>query len=96
MLKPDMRRSSDPTARAGLGASFALLAVVVAVELADGPRANLLGLLAAAPFLAAAFASWRDVCAVGGVASCRMHCLRSANGAALCKASPRWRKRASS
>jgi sigma-B regulation protein RsbU (phosphoserine phosphatase) len=63
-----MKRSSDPTARAGLGASFALLAVVVAVELADGPRANLLGLLAAAPFLAAAFSSWRDVCAVGGVA----------------------------
>jgi sigma-B regulation protein RsbU (phosphoserine phosphatase) len=69
MLNRGMKRSTDPTARAGLGASFALLAVLIAVELADGPQASFIGLLAAPPFLAAAFASWRDVLAVGGVAA---------------------------
>jgi hypothetical protein len=69
MLIREMKRQSDPTARAGLGVAFALLAIVIAVELADGTPANYIGLLAAAPFLAAAFASWRDVLAVGGVAA---------------------------
>jgi phosphoserine phosphatase RsbU/P len=69
MLNRGMKRSSDPSARAGLGAAFALLAVVISVELADGPDANYIGLLAPAPFVAAAFASWRDVLAVGGVAT---------------------------
>jgi phosphoserine phosphatase RsbU/P len=69
MLNRGMKRSTDPTARAGLGASFALLAVLIAVEMADGPQASFIGLLAAPPFLAAAFASWRDVLAVGGIAA---------------------------
>jgi phosphoserine phosphatase RsbU/P len=63
-----MTRQSTPEARAGLGAAFVLLCLVFAVEVADGPRADYLGLLAAAPFLAAAFASWREVLAVGVVA----------------------------
>jgi len=67
MLNRGMKRLPGPSARAGLGAAFALVAVVISVELADGPRPNFVGLLAAAPFLAAAFAPWRDVLAVGGV-----------------------------
>ena len=69
MLIRDMKRPPDPTARAGLGVAFGLLAIVIAVELADGAQANFIGLLVAAPFLAAAFASWRDVLVVGAVAA---------------------------
>jgi len=69
MLIRDMKRQHDPAARAGLGVAFGLLAIVTAVELADGGAAHYIGLLAAAPFLAAAFAPWRDVLAVGGVAT---------------------------
>jgi phosphoserine phosphatase RsbU/P len=68
MLNREMKRLPSPSARAGLGAALALVAVVTMVEVADGPRASFLGLLAAAPFLAAAFAAWRDVLMVGGVA----------------------------
>jgi hypothetical protein len=39
------------------------------VELADGTRANYIGLVVAAPFLSAVFAAWRVVLAVGGVAT---------------------------
>ena len=56
----------SPEARAGLGAAFVLLALIVALELADGEQPNYIGLLAAPTFLAAAFASWRSVLAVGG------------------------------
>jgi hypothetical protein len=59
------RRPLTPESRAGLGAAVVLLALVTAVEVADGPYAHYIGLFAAAPFLAAAFASWRDVLAVG-------------------------------
>jgi hypothetical protein len=62
------RRPLSSETRAGLGAAFVLIALVSAVELADGTRANFIGLLAAAPFLAAAFASWRQVLTVGAVA----------------------------
>src|SRR4051812_39293893 len=62
------RRPLSSETRAGLGAAFVLIALVSAVELADGSRANYIGLLAAAPFLAAAFASWRQVLIVGAVA----------------------------
>jgi serine phosphatase RsbU (regulator of sigma subunit) len=55
--------------RAGLGAAVALLAVVSAVELADGPTPHYIGLLAAAPFLAAALAPWREIVTVGAVAT---------------------------
>src|SRR5690242_14578785 len=69
MLIREMKRRSDPTARAGLALAFALLAIVIAIESADGPDANYIGLLAGAPFLAAAFARWREVLVVGGVAA---------------------------
>jgi hypothetical protein len=55
--------------RAGLGAAFVLIALVTVVELADGMTAHYIGLLAAAPFLAASFASWRQVLVVGVVAT---------------------------
>lgn len=64
-----MNRPLNPEARAGLGAAFVLLCLVTAIEVADGPAANYLGLMAAAPFLAAAFASWREVLAIGIVAT---------------------------
>jgi hypothetical protein len=46
-----------------------LLAVVSAVELADGREANFVGLLAAVPFLAAVFAFWQTVLLVGVLAA---------------------------
>lgn len=63
------RRPMSSESRAGLGAAVALLAVVSAVELADGPTPHYIGLLAAAPFLAAALAPWREVVSVGAVAT---------------------------
>ncbi|QGN46064.1 SpoIIE family protein phosphatase [Micromonospora sp. WMMC415] len=59
----------SPGSRAGLGAALGLLALVSAVELADGRVANYIALMVAAPFLAAALASWRVVLGVGGAAS---------------------------
>ncbi|HEX5541401.1 MAG TPA: PP2C family protein-serine/threonine phosphatase [Micromonospora sp.] len=58
-----------PGSRAGLGAALVLLAIVSAIELADGRDPNYVGLVAAAPFLAAAFASWQVVLAVGALAT---------------------------
>jgi phosphoserine phosphatase RsbU/P len=70
-IKPRLpgRRPLRAETRAGLGAAFVLLGLVTAVELADGPQAHFIGLLAAAPFLAAAFASWREVLTVGAAAT---------------------------
>jgi hypothetical protein len=62
------RRELSAETRAGLGASFVLLVLIAVVELADGSKANQVGLFAAVPFLAAAFASWREVLIVGAVA----------------------------
>jgi hypothetical protein len=59
------RRPMSQESRAGLGAALVLLAIVSLIELVDGRKANFLGLFAAAPFLAAAFASWRMVLGVG-------------------------------
>lgn len=59
------RRPLSPGSRAGVGAAAVLLAIVAVVELADGRQPNYLGLIAAAPFLAAVFASWRVVLGVG-------------------------------
>ncbi|RZU72548.1 stage II sporulation protein E [Micromonospora kangleipakensis] len=59
----------SPGSRAGLGAAFALLALVSAVELADGRPAHYVALMVAAPFLAAALASWRVVLGVGVLAT---------------------------
>jgi sigma-B regulation protein RsbU (phosphoserine phosphatase) len=63
------RRPLSSAARAGIGAAAVLLALVSVVEAADGRSPNYLGLIAAAPFLAAAFAGWRVVLAVGTVAT---------------------------
>jgi phosphoserine phosphatase RsbU/P len=63
------RRPLSPASRAGIGAAAVLLAIVAAVELADGPESNYLGLIAAAPFLTAVFATWRVVFGVGTVAT---------------------------
>jgi hypothetical protein len=64
-ILPTGRRPLSPGSRAGLGAAVVLLVVVSAVELADGPRANFVGMYAAVPFLAAVFAYWQTVLAVG-------------------------------
>lgn len=62
---PPGRRPLSSGSRAGLGAALVLLALVSAIEVADGSRADHIGLLVAALFLAAAFASWRVVLGVG-------------------------------
>ncbi|GIE96351.1 membrane protein [Paractinoplanes rishiriensis] len=64
-MLPAGRRPLSPGSRVGLGAALVLLAVVSAVELADGRGAHFVGLFAAVPFLAAAFAIWRTVLVVG-------------------------------
>jgi sigma-B regulation protein RsbU (phosphoserine phosphatase) len=58
-------RTIDPETRAGLGAAFVLLVLIAAIELADGPNPHFIGLFAAPPLLAAAFAGWRSVLGVG-------------------------------
>jgi serine phosphatase RsbU (regulator of sigma subunit) len=63
------RRPMSSESRAGLGAAVVLLAIVSAVELADGREPHYLGLLAAAPFLAAAFAAWPVVLGAGALAT---------------------------
>jgi hypothetical protein len=68
-ILPPGSRPLSPGSRAGLGAALVLLALVSAVEMADGARANYVGLLAAVPFLAAVFAFWPVVLAVGGLAT---------------------------
>ncbi|RIV38958.1 PP2C family protein-serine/threonine phosphatase [Micromonospora radicis] len=68
LLQPG-RSPLSPGSRAGLGAALVLLGIVSAVELADGRAANYVALMAAAPFLAAALASWRVVLGVGAAAS---------------------------
>lgn len=62
---PSGARPMRPGSRVGLGAAFVLLAIVSVVELADGPETNYIGLVVAAPFLAAAFATWRVVLVAG-------------------------------
>src|SRR3954471_21035461 len=66
---PPGRRPLSPASRAGLGAALVLLAVVSAVEVADGRHARFVGLLAAVPFLAAVFAFWQTVLVVGVLAT---------------------------
>jgi phosphoserine phosphatase RsbU/P len=63
------RRPMSPGSRAGLGAAFVLLAIVAVMEGADGSQPNYIGLIVAAPFLAAAFAPWRVVLAAGAVST---------------------------
>lgn len=59
----------SPGSRAGLGAALILLGLISALEMADGSGAHYLALTAAAPVLAAAFASWRVVLGVGVLAT---------------------------
>ena len=54
---------------AGLGSAVAVLVVVTGVELLEGPGPAMVPWLAIAPFLAAAFAPWRYVVAVGALAT---------------------------
>lgn len=55
--------------RAGIGAALVLLVVISAVEVADGQEPHYIGLLAAVPFLTAVFVPWREVLAVGALAT---------------------------
>jgi hypothetical protein len=66
---PPGRRPLSPGSRAGLGAALLLLAVVSAVEMAQGPSAEFVGVFAAVPFLAAVFAFWQTVIVVGVLAT---------------------------
>ncbi len=68
-VTPAGRPPLSPGSRAGLGAALVLLAIVSGVEVVDGDRATSIGLLAAAPFLAAAFASWPVVLVVGAAST---------------------------
>jgi hypothetical protein len=68
-ILPTGRGPLSTGSRAGLGAALVLLAAVSAVELAGGPEAGHVGLLAAVPFLAAVFAFWRTVLGVGALAT---------------------------
>ncbi|MFC5925492.1 PP2C family protein-serine/threonine phosphatase [Micromonospora vulcania] len=69
LLQSGRRRPLSPGSRAGLGAALGLLAIVSAVDLADGRSAHYVALLVAAPLLAAAVASWRVVLGVGVAAT---------------------------
>jgi phosphoserine phosphatase RsbU/P len=68
-ILPPGRRPLSPGSRAGLGAAFGLLLVITTVEIADGPRANYIGLFVAVPFLAAVFAYWQTVLVIGLLAT---------------------------
>jgi Stage II sporulation protein E (SpoIIE) len=67
-ILPAGRRSLSPGSRAGLGAALVLLAVVSALEICD-KKANFVGLFVAVPLLAAVFAYWPIVLAVGALAT---------------------------
>src|SRR5215468_8500768 len=62
-------RPMSPESRAGVGAALGLLAVISVVDLLDGAQPHYIGLYAAVPFLAAAFASWPAILAVGLLAT---------------------------
>ena len=68
-ILPAGHRPLSPGSRAGLGAALVLLVIVSAVEFADGPQANFVGLYAAVPFLGAVFAYWQTVLVIGAVAT---------------------------
>ncbi|ADD45543.1 PP2C family protein-serine/threonine phosphatase [Stackebrandtia nassauensis] len=54
-------------ARTSLGAAIVLLVLIVIVDLAAGPGPDVPSLLVLPPFIAAAFAGWRPVAALGAV-----------------------------
>jgi phosphoserine phosphatase RsbU/P len=63
------RRPAYSESRAALGAAVMLLVLVVVAEIADGRYPHLIGLLSAAPFLAALAAPWEAVLVVGAVST---------------------------
>ncbi|ROT33722.1 PP2C family protein-serine/threonine phosphatase [Micromonospora sp. HM5-17] len=64
-LMPSGACPLSPGSRAGLGAALVLLVLIAVVELSDESTISYVGLGVAAPFLAAVFASWQIVLAVG-------------------------------
>jgi hypothetical protein len=68
-ILPPGGRPLSPGSRAGLGAALVLLAAISTVELVERSRADFVGLLAAVPFLAAVFAYWQPVLAIGALAT---------------------------
>lgn len=71
-MRTSLRRLSGRLpveSRVGLGAAVVVLVAVSAAEATDGPATGYIGLLAAAPLITAAFASWPEVVVVGGVAT---------------------------
>ena len=65
MIRLPSPGSMTHESRVGLGAASGLLAVVSLIELGDGSQPHYIGLFAAAPLLAAAWASWAVIVAVG-------------------------------
>src|SRR5215510_5414740 len=63
------RRPLSPGTRAGVGAAVILLFFLGLLEYFDGVEPHYIGLMATAPFLAAAFAPWRPVLVAGGLAT---------------------------
>ena len=63
------RQSLTPEAAGGLGVAIAVVIVVTGIELAEGPGISVVGWLAVPPFIAATFAPWRPVVAVGALTS---------------------------
>ncbi|MGH3662624.1 MAG: PP2C family protein-serine/threonine phosphatase [Micromonosporaceae bacterium] len=83
MLRPpSTQQRVNPDVKTGVAASFVLLLLITGIELANGPQADYLGLLATPPLLAAAFATWRTVVSVGAV------CLVLATGFTLLSTDP--------
>ena len=66
---PARRTPLTPEGRAGLSAAVVVLVLISAIEIGEGPDASFVGWLAVAPFLAAAFAPWRQVVIVGAIAT---------------------------
>jgi len=63
------RNSLTPEATTGLGAALAVVVIVAVIQFASGATSTVVGWLAIAPFLAAAFAPWRYVVGIGVLAS---------------------------
>jgi phosphoserine phosphatase RsbU/P len=66
---PARRHQLTPEAITGLGAALGVLITVAGIEFANGSGVSVIGWLAIAPFLAAAFAPWREVIGVGLIAA---------------------------
>src|SRR5690242_20684027 len=63
------RTTLTPEAGAGLAAALAVLVIVSGIQLSRVDDPSVVGWLAIAPFLAAAFAPWRWVVLIGALAS---------------------------